>query len=39
MEGEDRKMLYGCSSEEWKNVPDKEKDKLGIKVEDDGEFW
>ena len=28
-----------CSSEEWNKVPKKERDKLGLKVEDDGEFW
>ena len=28
-----------CSSEEWKKVPHKEREKLGLKVEDDGEFW
>jgi imidazoleglycerol phosphate synthase glutamine amidotransferase subunit HisH len=28
-----------CRSEEWNKVPKKERDKLGLKVEDDGEFW
>jgi hypothetical protein len=31
--------MFCCSSEEWKKVPQKEKDKLGLKVDDDGEFW
>ncbi len=26
-------------SEEWGKIPQREKDKLGLKVEDDGEFW
>ena len=26
-------------SEEWNKVPKKERDKLGLKIEDDGEFW
>lgn len=28
-----------CSSEEWNNVPDREKRKMGLVVADDGEFW
>ena len=31
--------LCACSSEEWKRVPKGEKDKMDLKVEDDGEFW
>lgn len=30
---------WSDSSEEWNKVPQKEKDKLGLKVDDDGEFW
>ena len=30
-------LLY--SSEEWKRVPKSERDKMDLKVEDDGEFW
>ena len=32
-------VLFLCRSEEWNKVPKKERDKLGLKVEDDGEFW
>ena len=32
-------VLCTCRSEEWNKVPKKERDKLGLKVEDDGEFW
>ena len=27
------------SSAEWKNLDDSQREKLGIKAEDDGEFW
>ena len=40
--GREKEVIYVCpfcSSEEWKNVPHKEKEKLGLKVDDDGEFW
>ena len=32
-------LNFACSSEEWKNVPDREKRKMGLVVADDGEFW
>lgn len=28
-----------CSSEEWKKVSKSEREKLGVTVQDDGEFW
>ena len=28
-----------CSSDEWERVPKSEKDKMELKVADDGEFW
>lgn len=28
-----------CRSEEWQRVPKKERNNLGLKAEDDGEFW
>ena len=28
-----------CRSSEWKNIPSKERDKMNIKVDDDGNFW
>lgn len=31
--------LLAVSSEEWSKVGDMERGKLGITVEDDGEFW
>ena len=31
--------VYACSSDEWQKISKKEREKLGIKVEDDGEFW
>ncbi len=27
------------SSDEWSRVPNSEKEKMELKVEDDGEFW
>lgn len=31
--------MYDFSSDEWGRVPKSEKDKMGLKVADDGEFW
>lgn len=28
-----------CSSEEWKKVSKNEREKIGVTVQDDGEFW
>lgn len=28
-----------CSSEEWQKVSKSEREKMGVTVEDDGEFW
>lgn len=28
-----------CSSEEWNKVSKSEREKLGVTVQDDGEFW
>ena len=32
-------MLCVCRSDEWKKVPAKEKEKMNIKIDDDGDFW
>lgn len=36
-----RRVITGlfCSSEEWKKVSKSEREKLGVTVQDDGEFW
>ena len=31
--------LLSLRSEEWSKVTSKDREKLGIKVEDDGDFW
>lgn len=28
-----------CSSEEWQKVSKSEREKIGVTVQDDGEFW
>lgn len=28
-----------CSSEEWKKVSKSERERIGVTVQDDGEFW
>ena len=32
-------LTFDARSPEWKRVPDSERNKLGIKVDDDGDFW
>lgn len=33
------RFLPVCSSEEWKKVSQGEREKIGVTVQDDGEFW
>ena len=28
-----------CRSEEWKKIPAKEREKMDLKIDDDGDFW
>lgn len=32
-------FLPVCSSEEWQKVSKSEREKIGVTVQDDGEFW
>lgn len=32
-------FLPVCSSEEWTKVSKSEREKIGVTVQDDGEFW
>ena len=31
--------VFVCRSEEWKKLPAKEREKMNIKIDDDGDFW
>lgn len=32
-------LLLVCSSEEWQKVSKSERERIGVTVQDDGEFW